>query len=338
MPRLIMAAVTFIRTANVPANAFMRVPVANTLDEFPGDLAVEHALEAVTGGTPQTRQYRHAMIVILCSFRPIRPPQALHAVSQYSDLDLSSALGKMLGEVQKTLATERLDPALLLLQTSPGVLLATKRIWTGGKTPVGATTYELSWKFTQQRFLMQPVGGFADTLNVTFQGFNIAVTKFSTVQATVGQITGDVVLGSIGLTTQLSGCSIFYSVNAGNLVVAHVWPDDTATVKANLPAALAAQNALPVGVILGLRLAHQGGLSNALAGGTLGLLSMVNNPAHTGLRQVGPHNVRMHGYLDTLGHAYFVAVKIGASWELYSQQNDANTPSTGVGSHQRIYP
>jgi hypothetical protein len=335
----VAAAIAFIRTANVPANAqALRNPVADLLGENPVSAAVEQTLAQVAAGTPLARQYRQAMILILCALKPVRPAQAQQVVAQYADPNLSATLGTMLTDVQRIYAAQKLTQPLQQLQTNPGLFLAANRISMGGTGPSASVAYEFSWKGSQRRFVMQPVGGAADTLHVAFQGFKIGVTKFTMIQTTLGQIQGAVVLGTMGLTTQLSGCSIFYSVNGGNLVVAHVWPDVPAAVNTNLPTALARQNALSPGVLLALRLAHQGVLSNALAGGTIGLFGMVNTQADTGLRLVGPRNMRMHGYLDTLGHGYFIAVQVNGSWELYGQQNDANVPTAAVSSFQRIYP
>jgi hypothetical protein len=94
---------------------------------------------------------------------------------------------------------------------------------------------------------MEPPNAVHHYLHVNFPGFNIAVTSYTTVQGNLGHLAGAVVQGNIGLTTQLSGCSIFYSVQGGNLVVAHLWPDAVAAVKTNLPPALAGQAALPAG-------------------------------------------------------------------------------------------
>ena len=333
--------IQFLRTAVVQPNAAdpLRQPISEWLEEIPISPAIDQGMSQGTAGTELTRKYRRAMILILCALNNVPVTRAQQVVAQYRDPNLQSALGTMLLDVARICVPRRLDPPKQQLLAAPAAFLAANRIKTGngGLNISTASQYEFSWDARGQFYLMEPPVVFHQNLHVQFPGFNIAVTKFTDI-ANLGQITGAVVTGNIGITTQLSGCSILYSVNGGNLVAAHVWPNQAAPVRSNLPGALVGQAGLPAGVILALRLAHQGALGNALVGGTFGIFGMVNDLGDTGLRAVGPNNVRMHGYVATEGNAYFIAVKVGGNWHLFGQQNNPGRPGDGVSTFQQIYP
>jgi hypothetical protein len=331
----------FIRTAPVtPASSEnFRQPVSEWLDDVPISAAVEQGMSQGKAGTETTRKYREAMILILCGLNQVPIARAQQAVAQYKDPALPGALGTMLADVNKISIPRLLNPALQQLMTAPATFLANHRIKTGNgaMTTSDKSQYEFSWDWRSQYYLMEPPVAFHHNMHIQFPGYNIAVTKFSGI-ANPAHVDGAAIQGNIGVTTQLSGCSILYSVNGANLVVAHVWPNEAGPVKANLPPALAGQAGLPAGVVLALRLAHQTDLRNAVAGGTFGIFGMVNDATHTGLRTVGPRNIRMHGYVATAGNAYFIAVQVAGSWQLFGQQNNPNKPAEGVTAFQQIYP
>lgn len=334
--------IQFLRGAQVipPTAQNLCMPVADWLEEINISAQIDQGMSQGTKGSESTRKYRRAMILILCALNRVPVAVAKQAVARYTDQQLQAALGTMLNDVKRLCAPQRLNPRLQELLANPTQFLTNNRIKTGrgAMRNSGPGQYKFLWDFNGKFYSMEPVGGFQDDLHITFPGYNIAVTKFTDVKNNLGQIAGAAVTGNIGLTTQLSGCSIFYSVNAGNLVVAHVWPDSAAEVKAKLPTPLTGQAGLPAGAVLALRLAHEGGLSNAITGGTLGIYGMVADQAHTGLRTIGPSNMRMHGYVDTAGNAYFIAVRVGPTWQLFGQQNNPGRPDSGVSAIQRIYP
>lgn len=225
------------------------------------------------------------------------------------------------------------------LRTSPTAFLTNNRIKIGraAMTTSGATPYEVTWSAREKFYYLQPTGGPTPFhLSGRFSGFNIHVQSYSSIANTIGAINGAVVTGDLALTTQLSGCTVLYSVNGGSLVVAHVQPD--ASVRTGLPHDLAGNAGDPLGVILALRIARDGGLGNALGGGTFGIFGMVNDPGEVGLRLVGARNVRMHGYCGALGNGYFIGVKKNGNWKLYSQQNNPGRPADGVSKLQRLNP
>jgi len=302
--------------------------------------AVDQAMSQGTSGTETTRRYRRAMILILCVIGNVRTASAQQLVAQYKDQELPAKFVTMVNDVKAGPARARLNPKLQLLMAAPANFLAHNRIKTGrGRMTVsGNATYEFSWDDRNNFYLMQPPGTGSTILHITFPGYNIAVTKFTDVENNPGQIPGSDVAGSAGLTTQLSGCTILYSVNAGNLVVAHVWPDKAARVRNNVPNALNGRLNIPAGALLAERIAHQGALSNPVGGGTTGIFGMVENVNDTGLRNFGPHAIRMHGYHDTLGNAYFIAIKVGGNWQLFGQQNNPGLPNGGVTNFQQLYP
>jgi hypothetical protein len=332
--------IQFIRNAVVVGGQDWGNPIADLLQEIPISAAVDQAMSQGTTGTELTRKYRRALTLILCALNNVPPARAQQLVAQYSDQNLPTALGTMFSDVQRVCMPQRLNPPLQQLLAAPAVFLAANRIKTGrgSLTTSIPTPFEFSWDSHARLYLMEPPNAVHHYLHVNFPGFNIAVTSYTTVQGNLGHLAGAVVQGNIGLTTQLSGCSIFYSVQGGNLVVAHLWPDAAAAVKTNLPPALAGQAALPAGAVLALRVAHEGALANALVGGTLGIFGMVANAGDVGLRLVGPRNIRTHGYSDTLGNAYFLAVKLGGNWTLCGQENNPGKPLEGVSNFQQLYP
>lgn len=344
MPKQGRAADTlqFIRGATLtPTSAEnYRQQVSEWIEELTISPVIDKGMSQGTAGTELTRKYRRAMILILCTLNHLPVARAQQIVAQYSDQNLQAALGTMINDVQRVYAPARLNPALQQLLASPDQFLTHNRIKTGkgSMTTSAPSQFEMTWDSPGQFYFIEPPVAFHHNLHISFPGYNIAVTKFTDVSNNLGAIAGAVVQGNIGITTQLSGCSIFYSVNGAQLVMAHVWPNDVASVKANLPPALQAQAGLPAGAVLALRLAYQGGLSNALGGGTLGIFGMVANPNDTQLRAVGPNNVRTHGYVDTAGNAYFMAVMVGGSWQLFGQQNNPGQPAGGVSSFVQIYP
>jgi hypothetical protein len=330
----------FIGAAVVGTNQGLAMPIAELLEEIAILPAIEQGMSIGTAGNETSRKYRRAMILILAALGNISVDQARAAVSHIQDAALPGALGNLYGDVQRIKMPARLNPALHQLQAAPTVFLAANRIkiGRGALTTSIPTPYEFSWNSRSKFYLMEPPNPIHTYLHVTFNGFNIAVTDFSDVQHNLGAIPGAVVNGTMGLTTQLSGCSILYSVNGGNLVVAHVWPRDPDDVRANLPPALLPNAAIPVGALLSLRIADHGDLANPVAGGTFGIFGMVASQADTGLRHVGARNIRMHGYVDTLGNAYFIAVQTGGNWELFGQQNAPNNPNGGVSNFMQLYP
>jgi hypothetical protein len=317
-------------------------PIAQWLDEISISPAVETALSKLTTGTDAVRKTRRAMLLILAALRKVNVRQAREAADVPRDAEVDTALARMLLEVERVCLPGRLGPVALDLLGTPATFLATTRIKTGSGSlnASGTTPFELSWNPVSQIYSFDAPNNAVDRFHVTVPGcYNIAATRFSTI-GNLAQINGAVVQGNLGLTTQLSGCSILYSVNGGNLVVAHVWPDDGALVKTGLPpaVALAVNAADPAGVVLTLRMAHEGDLANRLAGGTFGIFGMVNSVADIGPRSLGPNNVRTHGYADTLGNAYFVAVLIAGNWQLFGQQSIVLQPNLGVRACQRLYP
>ncbi len=330
--------IRFIRTATVASGNDLRIPVSELLEEIGVTEATYQAMSMGTAGTQATRKYRRAMILIYCALYDMPGAQARLLVSRHLDASLPTALGNMLNDIQRVVAPRRLNLRLAQLQTAPATFLAANRIKTGRSnvTTSTATPYSFSWDSRQRFYLMEPPNVLHHNLHITFQGFNIAVTNYTAIAGNPGNIAGAVVLGTIGLTTQLSGCSILYSVNGANLSVAHIMPD--AAVRLNVPPALTADAARPLGVLLALRMAHEGDLANPVAGGTLGVFGMVADRAHTALRMVGPRNVRMHGYLDTLGNAYFIALQVGGTWQLFGQQNNPGRPAEGVSNYQPLFP
>ena len=316
---------------------YLRAPVADWLGEVTFSPAIEQALNQIPAGNGNAYKSRRAMILILCGLNSVALPSAKQAVAQYQDNELPAKLGKMLQDVERVVVPRRLLPASNSFLTNPSAFLANNRVRTssGAMMGSGATPFDLSWDPHNRIYIFEPPG--SPTMHISVpNGFNLGTTKFATI-GNLAQITGEVAQGSYVLTTQLSGCSIIYSVNAGNLVVAHVWPD--AAVKTNVPLAVSqAVGGSSTGVILGMRMIHEGGLSNPVAGGTFGVFGMVDTIHEVGLRSLGPGNVRMHGYTATYGHAYFIAVLVAGNWELFGHQNNIITPAAGVSHFQRLYP
>lgn len=330
----------YLHTATIiPATAdYLRTPVADWLEEVIFNPAIEQALNQIPAAGGNVHKSRRAMILILCGLNNVPLPMAKQAVAQYQDNQLSAALGKMLQDVERVTAPRRLLPASVSFLTNPSAFLAINRVRTssGAMAGSGLTAFDLSWDPHSKMYIFEPPGNPA-TMHITVpNGFNLGTTKFAMI-GNLGQITGEVAQGSFVLTTQLSGCSIIYSVNAGNLVVAHVWPD--AAVNTNVPLAVSqAVGGSPTGVILGMRMIHEGGLSNPVGGGTFGVFGMVDTIQEVGLRNLGPANVRMHGYTGTYGHAYFIAVLVNGNWQLFGHQNNLINPAGGVSHFQQLYP
>jgi hypothetical protein len=329
----------YLNTATIaPTTAdHLRTPVAEWLEEIIFSPAIEQALNQIPAGTGNAYKSRRAMILILCGLNNVPLASAKQAVAQYADNALPAALGKMLQDVERVSVPRRLLPASNSFLTNPSAFLAINRVRTtsGALVGSGPTAFDFSWAVHSKMYLFEPPGN--PTMHITVpNGFNLGTTKFQTI-GNLGQITGEVAQGSYVLTTQLSGCSIIYSVNAGNLVVAHVWPD--AAVDNNVPLAVSqAVGGSPRGVVLGMRMIHEGGFSNPVVGGTFGVFGMVDTIHEVGLRNLGPANVRMHGYTATYGHAYFIAVLVNGSWVLFGQQNNLINPAGGVSHFQQLYP
>jgi hypothetical protein len=316
----------------------LRNPVAFWLGELIISPAVELALNQIPVAPGNAYKSRRAMVLILCAINNALIPMAKAAVAQYKDIELPAKLGIMLMDVKRDALPKRLLPVMQSFLTNSAHFLAHNRVRIGssGSLPSAPTVFELSWSPVKKMYIFDPPGGM-EAMHINVQGgYNLGTTKFHTI-GNLDQIAGSVAQGSFVLTTQLSGCSIVYSVNGGNLVVAHVWPDDA--VKTNVPLAVTqAVGGQPLGVILGMRLIHEGGLSNPVNGGAFGVYGMVNSANDVGLRRLGPNNVRMHGYSDTYGHAYFIGISIGGNWHLFGQQNQLLSPNTGVTFFQQIYP
>jgi hypothetical protein len=337
----IAATIQFLGQADVPSDAQgLRMPVQELLKELEPAIPaqVDSAMSQGTKGTKETRPYRRAMILILSVLNQNPPARAKQAVSSIPDAQLKRSLGTMLKDVKRVVGPRRLNPAVHALLAGPQAFLTANRIklGRGQLTTSTASEYELSWDSPKKLYLMEPPVPWHHYITARFQGFNIHVQQYSAVQNNLGAIQGAQVAGSIALTTQLTGCSILYSVNGGDLVAAHIQP--TGQVGENLPPALAGAAGSPVGVLLASRLVASGDLANPVNGGTLGIFGMVNTPAETGLRHLGNRNIRVHGYTDTLGSAYFLGVKRNGHWELYGQQNDANSANGGVSKIQKLYP
>jgi len=339
MPAVAETIVYIYGAATIPATPeYLRVAVAGWLEELNISPVIEQALSQIPVAAGNAYKARRAMILILCAINNVLLPMAKQAVAQYKDDELPAKLGTMLLDVERFASPKRLMPASISFLNSPAAFLANNRVKTGSATLTGsgATVFELSWNSSKRMYFFDPPNA-VSTMHINLQGgYNLGTTKFATI-ANLGQIAGSVVQGSFVLTTQLSGCSIVYSVNAGNLVVAHVWPDDA--VNANVPLAVTqAVGGQPLGVVLGMRMVHEGGLSNPVNGGTFGIYGMVNSVHDVGLRNLGPGNVRMHGYAAAYGHAYFIGVSVAGAWHLFGQQNKLTEPNTGVTFFQQIYP
>jgi hypothetical protein len=335
--------IRFLTTARVlPATAdCLRLPVADWLDEIAISPAIDQGMSQGTAGTETGRKYRRALILILCALNgvPIARAQQIAAVNKEADLPL--ALGNMLLDVERVALPRRLNPAYQQLLAAPAAFLANNRIKTGAGQMVGSgpSMFEMSWDVTNRLYSFEPWSPLHSTLRMEIPGgaYNTAATPFASI-VNLAMINGCAIPGTIGFTTQLSGCSILYSVNGANLVMAHVWPNSGAAVRAGIPPVLNAHVNERTGILLTHRMVHEGGLSNPVGGGTFGIYGMVADPLDTGLRLLGPNNVRTHGYIDNDLKAYFVAVKVAGSWQLFGQQNNRGQGHAGVHSFQQIYP
>lgn len=339
---LIDDAINYIRGATIiPATAnYLLFPVGDWLDEIPRSHTIEQALGQIPVGPGDAYKSRRAMILILCALNQVSVVQAKQVVGIYKDNELPAKLGTMVQDVARVALPRRLLPALHSLLNGPATFLANNRIRTGSGIMAGSgpTAFNMSWDFNSKLYMFEPPGAIPAMHIATPGGYNVGTTKFSTI-GNLAQITGAVAQGAFAMTTQLSGCSILYSVNAGDLVVAHVWPDDGNAVKTNMPLPVSqAVGGSAVGVILAMRMVHEGGLSNPVNGGAFGIYGMVDSVNDVGLRSVGPGNVRMHGYAGANGNAYFLAVLVGGNWHLFGQQNNPGLPNAGVSISQQLYP
>lgn len=300
---------------------------------------VETALSQVTKGSDTARKQRRAIILILCAFNRTPSKDALASVGMIKDGNLANALLTALRDVARIMAPKRFDPVINELRGSPTHFLGLNRIkiGRGAMLTSGASPYEMTWDPHTKIYNLQPVGVNPAPLSAQFNGFNIHVQSYTSVMNNLGAINGAVVTGDVVLTTQLSGCTVIYSVNGGNLCVAHIMPDAAVKqgVLPNNPAANAAQ---PLGTVLGLRMAQDGDLNNAVHGGTLGLYGMVDAVGDVTQRNLGARNVRMHGYCGALGNGYFIGVKKNGNWKLYGHQNNQGQPAQGVGRLLKLYP
>jgi hypothetical protein len=314
------------------------VAVADLLDSFNGTIpaAVDAAMSQGRRGTELTRKYRRAMILILCVLNNTLPSQAKQAVDMIPDSNLHASLVTMLRDVQTIYGRRVLTPLVDQLKANPLQFLTNHRIkiGRGAMTTSGPALYDFSWDALNRLYYLEPANPHQQYVHTKVQGFNIHVQKYSDVKDELHNIQGAVVTGDLALTTQLSGCTVIYKVNGGTLTVAHVQPD--AQVKNHVPRDLAQYAGAPVGVLQTLRFARDANLGGAQ--GTLGFFGMVSSPAETNMRLVGQRNVRVHGYSDQLGNAYFLGVKSGGTWQLFAQQNNPRIPNGGVTKVMQLYP
>ena len=338
---LIADTILFLGGANLPGRALsIAYPVSQWLDEITIAPVAETVLGKITAGTDTEKKTRRAIFLILYALNGYQWVQARDAAMSYANTELNNALGRTVLDAERISLPRRFGPDLLSLQATPATFLAANRIRTGSGslTTSGASPFEMSWHSMSKSYSFDAPNNAVDRLHAVVPGcYNIATTKFSTI-GNLAQINGAVVQGNLGFTTQLSGCSILYSVNGGNLVVAHVWPDQPALVRNGLPPALAPHAADPVGVLLTLRMAHEGDLANPVGGGTFGIYGMVGSVPDTAQRALGPNNIRTHGYVDTQGNAYFVAVLVAGNWQLFGQQCISAQPAAGVSACLQLYP
>lgn len=348
MPKVgrVVDTIEFLRHAQVAPNnaAHLCADIADWLDELADENRItpliDQGMSQGMSSTEEKRKYRRALILILCALNHIPVASARQAAAQYTTLEqLRAALGATLLDVERIAVPRLLRDKLRDLQTSPRNFLRHNRIQEGRGAAANSGRYECEMirQWNTRRYFMKPAGGYQTPYSIRFDAYSIAPIPFENINH-LDQIEGAQVTGNIALTTELTGCTILYSVNGPNLVAAHVWPHDQGAVRANLPNALAGQAGLSPGALQALRLAHQGGLSNPVVGGTYGLFGMVTNQGEMGLRNVGPNNVRMHGYITELGSAFFIAVRLQGNWRLYTQQNNRDLPRTGVSAFRRIYP
>jgi hypothetical protein len=274
---------------------------------------------------------------MLCVIKNTSIANAKAAVGLVTDANLHAALGQMLRETAVNYGGRVFNPLADQLLANPLAFLTNNRIKLGRGQMVnsGPTDYELSYQPNQNLYLMEPPNILHHYVHTNVPGFNVHVQMYTAVKDELHDITGVAVAGNLAVTTQLSGCTVIYRVNGGNLTVAHIQPE--AAVSHMLPQDLAQFNGSPSGVLLFKRMVRDGNLGGGGAG-TLGIFGMVGSTAETGLQFLGTRRVRAHGYTDTWGNAYFLGVRVGGNWQIFAQQNNPGQPHAGVSNIMRLYP
>jgi hypothetical protein len=284
---------------------------------------VKRAFSQAVKGDLTSQRYRGMLLLCLCVLEQWLTDLAVSKVDGIHDDQLKSKLSDWMEQNNEIVGRLRFDPLVKDLMETPDQFLAHNRIFinAGSVTTSQLTMCQFSWHWNFNAFRIEPYDLTAIKFRALRTGFWIAPQKYADISGNRGGIQGTSVTGNLVLTTQLTGCCMIYSVNGPNLTVAHIWPAGAVE-----------------GDDLTDLLGGDGDLSNPVAGGTLGLFGKVPGRNETGLRQLGNRNVRTHGYCTADGHAYFIGVKVGGSWQIFGQQCVLTSKGHGVSRIQQLYP
>lgn len=260
------------------------------------------------GAVVETRQYRRAIILIRMVLRNSDHSVAPHETASIPDANLAAELGAQLDAV--TTAIADLDTKLAQLQADPLTFLAGNAFNMVGAPTSGVMHYGFfvdpqDWKYT-----LAPANLVGNWAYVPIDVFQLHVQSYASLAKTVRpnppggeslQVVGTAVHGaSLMVTTQLTGCSVVYYHNGGNLVAAHVQPTGTVAETA---------------------------CTNLRADATLS-----QAPGNMVTSVFGPQNpkgVDPNNYQKAGAYNYCIGVRIGGTWELYAQQR-----APGVGGNR----
>ncbi|MFO0759194.1 MAG: hypothetical protein U0359_22070 [Byssovorax sp.] len=288
---------TFLRAYSVGSNAQYARQLVEHLQHQANNA---HNLQAISnamaqgGGSSNTtakdnRKKRRSIIFIRCLMHNHVPAVASSAVSSIPDTMLDSQLNYEIGLARNNVI-QALNTAFAQLTNNTATFLQNNSIWVRSNTSRGVQTFQLSHDPTQSRYRIEPLGITPQFFGTTVQINHIPVTRYSTVQNTLGQIDGvDLDVNHVALTTQLTGCSYMYEINGNAMQAAHLWP---------------ASDIAPMTLTTTLRNAPAA-FQNGSAGGEVIFGAAVGNTTT--------------GYIHTGTWTYLVAVYAGG-WQLHAQQ------------------
>lgn len=308
--------IAFIRTAAVPpAHNNKRGIVADILAARDADgkigTTVSPAMSQGSnskvigrGDAQQLRHYRRAIILIRMVLQNADRTIAPFETAAITDANLPAALGTVLDEVCTTL--DDLTAKLIQLKANPVAFLTNNAINMVRATSDGVLPFGLSYDPLEKRYEFRLASSAVNLPVLPVDVFHVDVQSYDTLAKVVSPLpTGDTAIRVIGhtahgadimVTTQLTGCSVVYYLNGGNLVAAHVQP--------------------PVG-------GSGETVCTALRGATTQLTGAPGNAVTNVFGPQAPVGVLTTNYQKAGGYNFCIGVRIGGTWGLYGQRRTA---------------
>ncbi len=310
--------IAFIDSAAVNSSSDKRVPIAAVLhrQNWQGQIpqAVSDAMsqgpnKAIRHRDAATTQRKYRRAILLIQVQLLNQPvaAATNAVGSIPDGGLKTSLGTALGTAYTRLA-QPLQNALQGLVANPGNWLAHNKIQMVRTVNVnGPAPYRFYYAEADNRYVFTTPAEAADKVTIPLTVYHVDVQPYTSVSGHLGAVAGVAIAGAhqFMVTTQLSGCSIMYQLDAAraNMVAAHIQPGG--------PAGSAGRHYSLVTTLRGGALAaapHGGasGVFGASKGGTTDDYDPEELPAR---------------------HTFCIGVKTPNGWELHCQRHNTGRPA-----------